>query len=166
MYELIFLLYVHMWGWAAMLGCVVVSGCTAGPICSGLPLSRCSAFRRASGGHGGHMIGPRQAELDAPIVLQQTHPFGVRLSLHCQATPQHGSVSSRMFCVGFISFQSRWRQNWCTCCRKGKMDISAHLPQQSSAGTSVYHPPAHAMFGSHLHDHAVIYWCRDEPCMY
>lgn len=43
------------------------------------------------GTQGGHMTGPCKAELVTPVVPQQTHPFGVLLSLHCQPTPQHGS---------------------------------------------------------------------------
>lgn len=41
------------------------------------------------GNQGGHMTGPCRAELVGPIVLQQTHHFGVLLSPHCQPPPQH-----------------------------------------------------------------------------
>lgn len=43
-------------GCGGAVGYVVVllwSGCTAGPVCSGVLVSCCSAFRRASGGHRG-----------------------------------------------------------------------------------------------------------------
>lgn len=66
------------------------SGRTAGPVCSGIVVSCLSAFCRGPQGiQGAHMTGPCRAELVAPIVLQQTHHFGVLLSPHCQPPPQH-----------------------------------------------------------------------------
>lgn len=91
----IYVIYYDMSSMAVMVRQVAVllwSGCTTGSVCSGVLVSCCSAFPRASGGHRGvHMTGPCKAELDTPIVPQQIHPFGVLLSLHCQPTPQHSS---------------------------------------------------------------------------
>lgn len=92
---------------------------------------------QGGGAQGGlRTSGPRRAELVAPIVPQQTHPFGVLLSLHCQRGPQ---MSRRARCAspprscssGSLALQRRRLQGRCTCCYKGKMDISALLYQQS-----------------------------------
>lgn len=140
--------YVHIPGTAVMVEYVVVllwNGCTAGPVCSGVLVSCCSAFRRASGGHkGGHMTGPCKAELVTPTVPLQTH---IPLASFCLfiVSPLLSTVADMALSLMFLSllvsgsrsltFQS-WRlHSRCTCCHKGNMDISTLLSQQSSVLT-------------------------------
>lgn len=95
-------------------------------------------FIGPQGDTGGHMTGPCKAELVSPIVLQQTHPFGVLLSLHCHSTPQHGISPSINPDVPYEFHFISELQSRCTCCHKGKMDISAHLSQQTSVLTCLF----------------------------
>lgn len=115
---------VLWWGvhhWACLFWCAAF-----------LLLSTSQGLRGTQGGV--HTTGPRWAELVTPIVSQQTHPFGVLLSLHCHPASQHGPADeasrpdARLFCSPrSLASRRRWLQSRCTCCCKGKMDVSMLL---------------------------------------
>ena len=148
---------------AVMVGYVVVllqSGCTTGPVCFGVLLSYCSAFCGASGGHRGD-IRLGHAKLSQTllsvrnrhILLLSVCLFIVNLLLNTTAdtaanmhTPllfsqrdQTPNVSERVFAGEQVLMLLPQGQNghFCT-------PLSAKL----CADITIYHPPAHTMFGS------------------
>lgn len=155
--------YVHIPGTAVMVEYVVVllwNGCTAGPVCSGVLVSCCSAFRRASGGHkGGHMTGPCKAELVTPTVPLQTH---IPLASFCLfiVSPLLSTVADMALSLMFLSLLVSGSRSISHISELETTQQVHVLPQgqhghfytpfsaKLCADITHYHPPAHTMFGS------------------